>query len=153
MAAPPVAPVSMLTFSRVTLAVAFSSAVMMTVLLVVPLLVMTGLVSSVGVPVPWVTVWAVSGAALTVILPSFRSQSFARTKLGIKAPSSTRDSSRFVAKDDGFGKGIKKVYRKYHNNNPKTKLIKISGKTHDILHDADAERVFRHIEKFMEYYV
>ena len=53
----------------------------------------------------------------------------------------------------GFGKGIKKVYRKYHNNNPKTKLIKISGKTHDILHDADAERVFRHIEKFMEYYV
>ena len=36
MAAPPIFPVSMLTFSRVTLAVAFFSAVMVTVLFVVP---------------------------------------------------------------------------------------------------------------------
>ena len=96
MAASSVVPVSMLTFSRVTLAVAFFSAVMVTVLFVFPLLlVMTGLWSTVGLPPAWETVWIVP-VALTVISPLSRYHVSAKTKLGIKAPSSTRDSNRVM---------------------------------------------------------
>ena len=95
MAAPPLVPVSMLTFSRVTLAVAFVSALMVTVFSVFPLLVMTGSGSSFVSPFTWETVWLVS-VAVTVISPFPKSQVSARTKLGIKAPSSTRDSNRVM---------------------------------------------------------
>ena len=86
---------SIFTFSRVTLAVAFSPALMMTVFSVFPLLVMTGFGSSTGAA-PWVTVWIVP-VALTVISPLSRYHVSAKTKLGIKAPSSTRDKSRVVS--------------------------------------------------------
>ena len=45
----------------------------------------------------------------------------------------------------GFGKGIRKVYKAYKENNPDTEIRSFPG-THDILHDSGCEALFKEIE-------
>ena len=49
----------------------------------------------------------------------------------------------------GFGKGIRKVYKAYKENNPDTEIRSFPG-THDILHDSGCEALFKEIEDFIK---
>ena len=49
----------------------------------------------------------------------------------------------------GFGKGLRKVYKAYKENNPDTEIRSFSG-THDILHDSGCEALFKEIEDFIK---
>lgn len=70
----------------------------------------------------------------------------------LKMPNNTIPTMFMYGENDpvsGFGKGIQKVYRKYKKWNPNTEIMSFPG-THDILHDAECERAFEEIYKFVE---
>ena len=62
----------------------------------------------------------------------------------LKKPNNTIPTLFIYGSDDivaGFGKGINKVYEAYYKNNKNTKMYRVNGKTHDVLHDITSELV------------
>ena len=69
-----------------------------------------------------------------------------------KNPNNTIPTLFLYGKKDpvsGFGKGIRKVYKAYKENNPDTEIRSFPG-THDILHDSGCEALFKEIEDFIK---
>lgn len=69
----------------------------------------------------------------------------------LKNPNNTIPTLFLYGKKDpvsGFGKGVRKVYKAYKENNPDTEIRSFPG-THDILHDSGYESVFKAIADYL----
>ena len=69
----------------------------------------------------------------------------------LKNPNNTIPTLFLYGKKDpvsGFGKGIRKVYKAYKENNPDTEIRSFPG-THDILHDSMYESIFKTIADYL----
>ena len=66
------------------------------------------------------------------------------TNKKLKKPNNSIRTVFIFGSDDivaGFGKGVAKVYKAYRKNNKNTRMYRVEGNTHDVLHDINLELV------------